>query len=97
LSKAAIPKGTDLSGYSQTYLNKTARQLNERSRETLEYETPAERFNACVPSTGWAGTPITDIRRARCDVRLRKCIGSTGIADRDRRGEETGIGSITVR
>jgi hypothetical protein len=38
--------------YSQAHLNKVARQLNERPRETLQFETPAERFNACVASTG---------------------------------------------
>ena len=52
LLRQYFPKGTDLSVYSQAYLNKVARELNERPRKTLGFKTPAQTFNACVASTG---------------------------------------------
>ncbi|MES9977472.1 MAG: IS30 family transposase, partial [Candidatus Thiodiazotropha sp. 6PLUC5] len=52
LLRQYFPKGIALSSYTQAKLNAVARQLNARPRKTLNYETLAERFNACVASTG---------------------------------------------
>ena len=52
LVRQYLPKGIDLSGYSQSKLNAIARRLNERPRKTLDYETPAARFQQAVASTG---------------------------------------------
>ena len=50
LLRQYFPKGMDLSNVHQNRLNAVARRLNERSRETLNFETPAERFSQCVAS-----------------------------------------------
>jgi len=52
LLRQYFPKGMDLSKVHRNRLNAVARRLNERPRETLNFETPAEQFNQCVASTG---------------------------------------------
>ena len=52
LLRQHMPKGIDISSYSQAKLNAMARQLNERPRKTLGYRTPAEMFSQTVALTG---------------------------------------------
>jgi IS30 family transposase len=51
LLRQYFPKKTDLSGYSQADLDKVARQLNQRPRKTLDFDTPASKLHASVAST----------------------------------------------
>ena len=51
LLRQYLPKGIDVSTYSQAKLNGVARQLNERPRKTLGYRTPAEMFSLSVALT----------------------------------------------
>jgi len=48
LLRQYFPKGMDLSGYSQSYLNKIALRLNQRPRKTLGFETPADKLRAVL-------------------------------------------------
>lgn len=52
LLRQYFPKKTDLSGYSQAHLDKIALRLNQRPRETLGFDTPANKLHAHVASTG---------------------------------------------
>ena len=52
LLRQYMPKGMDISNFSQTQLNAIARQLNERPRKTLGFHTPAEMFSEAVALTG---------------------------------------------
>ena len=44
LLRQYFPRGTDLSRFSQAYLNGIALRLNHRPRKTLAFETPANRL-----------------------------------------------------
>jgi hypothetical protein len=56
LLRQYFPRGTDLPGYSQAQLDQVALRLNQRSRKTLGFQTPASRLQASIASTIWAGS-----------------------------------------
>ena len=51
LLRQYFPQGTDLSRYSQSDLDKIALRLNQRPRETLGFQTPADTLQASVALT----------------------------------------------
>jgi IS30 family transposase len=50
LLRQYLPRGTDLSFHSQEKLSAIAKQLNERPRKTLQYQTPEEKLAECGAS-----------------------------------------------
>lgn len=52
LVRQYLPKGADLSAYSQADLDEISMRLNTRPRKTLDYETPASRLQRAVAATG---------------------------------------------
>ena len=48
LLRQYLPRGTDFSRISQSYLNAIALRLNQRPRKTLGFQTPADRLQAVL-------------------------------------------------
>ena len=70
-SRQYFRRGTDLSRFSQAYLNRIALRLNRRPRKTLGFETPADRPRAVLHyyvngiKTSQPDSPTGEILRAR--------------------------------
>jgi IS30 family transposase len=52
LLRQYFPKATDLSRFTQAQLDRVARRLNERPRQTLGFRTPASMMRSTVAMTG---------------------------------------------
>jgi IS30 family transposase len=58
LLRQYLPKGTDLSIYSQDELDAIADSLNHRPRATHDFHSPLEVFAAMLATASEASTPI---------------------------------------
>lgn len=59
LLRQYFPKGTDLAGYAQHYLDYVAAELNTRPRKTLDWATPAEALEKLLSNPTSNGVALT--------------------------------------
>lgn len=59
LLRQYFPKGTDLSRFTQAELDRVARRLNGRPRQTLGFKTPPFMVRQAVAMTGGSGINLS--------------------------------------
>jgi len=59
LLRQYFPKGTDLAGYAQHYLDFVAAELNNRPRKTLDWHTPGEALDTLLSTPPDNGVALT--------------------------------------